>query len=230
MMPLIRNVLFVTIFIIAAIVALANMGMNVTPLLAGAGVIGLAIGFGAQSLVADLITGLFIIIEDSLAIDDYVDVGGHLGTVEGLTIRTVRLRDIDGIVHTIPFSEIKSIKNYSREFGYAIFRVAIPYNMDIDEAIKLIRDVGQKMRHDPLQRRNIWSPLEIQGVESFESGSAILRARFKTAPIKQWEVSRAFNLSLKRHLDEAGLDLATPRLSVQVVTGASGGLEKEKNG
>ncbi|WP_017527672.1 mechanosensitive ion channel family protein [Pseudomonas fluorescens] len=228
MMPLIRNVLFVTIFIIAAIVALANMGMNVTPLLAGAGVIGLAIGFGAQSLVADLITGLFIIIEDSLAIDDYVDVGGHLGTVEGLTIRTVRLRDIDGIVHTIPFSEIKSIKNYSREFGYAIFRVAIPYNMEIDAAIKLIREVGQKIRNDPLQRRNIWSPLEIQGVESFESGSAILRARFKTAPIKQWEVSRAFNLALKRQLDEAGLDLATPRLSVQVVTGATGGLEKDK--
>ena len=227
MMPLIRNVLFVAIFIIALIVALANMGMNVTPLLAGAGVIGLAIGFGAQSLVADLITGLFIIIEDSLAIDDYVDVGGHLGTVEGLTIRTVRLRDIDGIVHTIPFSEIKSIKNYSREFGYAIFRVAIPYNMDIDDAIKLMRDVGQKMRTDPLQRRNIWSPLEIQGVESFESGSAILRARFKTAPIKQWEVSRAFNLSLKRHMDEAGLDLATPRLSVQVVTAGSGMLQKD---
>ena len=138
-------------------------------------------------------------------------------------------RDIDGIVHTIPFSEIKSIKNYSREFGYAIFRVAIPYNMEIDDAIKLMRDVGQKMRNDPLQRRNIWSPLEIQGVESFESGSAILRARFKTAPIKQWEVSRAFNLSLKRHLDDAGLDLATPRLSVQVVTGAAGGLEKDKN-
>ena len=227
MMPLIRNILFVAIFIIALIVALANMGMNVTPLLAGAGVIGLAIGFGAQSLVADLITGLFIIIEDSLAIDDYVDVGGHLGTVEGLTIRTVRLRDIDGIVHTIPFSEIKSIKNYSREVGYAIFRVAIPYNMEIDDAIKLMRDVGQKMRTDPLQRRNIWSPLEIQGVESFESGSAILRARFKTAPIKQWEVSRAFNLSLKRHLDEAGLDLATPRLSVQVVTTSGGILQKD---
>jgi small-conductance mechanosensitive channel len=203
----------VAIFIIALIVALANMGMNVTPLLAGAGVIGLAIGFGAQSLVADLITGLFIIIEDSLAIDDYVDVGGHLGTVEGLTIRTVRLRDIDGIVHTIPF-------------GYAIFRVAVPYNMEIDDAIKLMREVGQKMRTDPLQRRNIWSPLEIQGVESFESGSAILRARFKTAPIKQWEVSRAFNLSLKRHLDEAGLDLATPRMSVQVIT-AGGGQPKE---
>ena len=226
MMPLIRNVMFVAIFIIAVIVALANMGMNVTPLLAGAGVIGLAIGFGAQSLVADLITGLFIIIEDSLAIDDYVDVGGHLGTVEGLTIRTVRLRDIDGIVHTIPFSEIKSIKNYSREFGYAIFRVAIPHSMNIDQAITLIREVGQKLRNDPLMRRNIWSPLELQGVESFESGSAILRARFKTAPIKQWEVSRAFNLALKRQLDEAGLDLATPRLSVQVVTAGGGGMSE----
>jgi small-conductance mechanosensitive channel len=169
---------------------------------------------------------LFIIIEDSLAIDDYVDVGGHLGTVEGLTIRTVRLRDIDGIVHTIPFSEIKSIKNYSREFGYAIFRVAVPANMDIDNAIKLMREVGQKMRTDPLQRRNIWSPLEFQGVESFESGNAILRARFKTAPIKQWEVSRAFNLSLKRHMDEAGLDLATPRMSIQVIT-AGGGPQDE---
>ncbi|WP_213876269.1 mechanosensitive ion channel domain-containing protein [Pseudomonas sp. dw_358] len=219
MMPLIRNVLFIGIAIIAAIVALANMGMNVTPLLAGAGVIGLAIGFGAQSLVADLITGLFIIIEDSLAIDDYVEVGGHLGTVEGLTIRTVRLRDIDGIVHTIPFSEIKSIKNYSREFGYAIFRVAIPHNLSIDDAIKLIREVGQKMRSDPLIKRNIWSPLELQGVESFDQGTAILRARVKTAPIKQWEVSRAFNLALKRQLDEAGMDIATPRLSVQVVTG-----------
>ncbi len=99
--------------------------------------------------------------------------------------------------------------------------------MEIDDAIKLMREVGQKMRTDPLQRRNIWSPLEIQGVESFESGSAILRARFKTAPIKQWEVSRAFNLSLKRSLDEAGLDLATPRLNVQVMTAGSGNLQKE---
>ena len=109
---------------------------------------------------------------------------------------------------------------------FDLTRVAIPYNMEIDDAIKLMRDVGQKMRSDPLQRRNIWSPLEIQGVESFESGSAVLRARFKTAPIKQWEVSRAFNLSLKRHLDAAGLDLATPRMSIQVITGA-GGAEKE---
>ncbi|MDH4570299.1 mechanosensitive ion channel [Pseudomonas sp. BN414] len=216
MLPLIRNVLFVTIAVIALIVALANMGMNVTPLLAGAGVIGLAIGFGAQSLVADLITGLFIIIEDSLSIDDYVDVGGHLGTVEGLTIRTVRLRDLDGVVHTIPFSEIKSIKNYSRQFGYAMFRWPVPSSMPIDDAVALVQDVAKELRSDPLVYRSLWSPLELQGVESFDNGQAILRFRFKTAPIKQWEVQRAFNLRLRRRLDQSGLELAMPRLNVQL--------------
>lgn len=221
MLPLIRNVLFLTIFVIALIVALANMGVNVTPLLAGAGVIGLAVGFGAQSLVADLITGLFIIIEDSLAIGDYVDVGNHLGTVEGLTIRTVRLRDIDGIVHTIPFSEIKSIQNYSRQFGYAIFRLPIPQALSVDKAIEMVQEVGRSLRQDPLQGRDIWSPLELQGVESFDSGMAILRFRFKTAPIKQWEVSRAFNLRLKRYLDDAGIELASPRMNVRYEMGGS---------
>lgn len=221
MLPLIRNVLFLTIFVIALIVALANMGVNVTPLLAGAGVIGLAVGFGAQSLVADLITGLFIIIEDSLAIGDYVDVGNHLGTVEGLTIRTVRLRDIDGIVHTIPFSEIKSIQNYSRQFGYAIFRLPIPQALSVDKAIEMVQEVGRTLRQDPFIGRDIWSPLELQGVESFDSGMAILRFRFKTAPIKQWEVSRAFNLRLKRYLDDAGIELASPRMNVRYEVGGS---------
>ncbi|WXL27921.1 mechanosensitive ion channel family protein [Ectopseudomonas mendocina] len=216
MLPLIRNVIFVTIAIIALIVALANMGMNVTPLLAGAGVIGLAIGFGAQSLVADLITGLFIIIEDSLSIDDYVDVGGHLGTVEALTIRTVRLRDLDGVVHTVPFSEIKTIKNYSRQFGYAMFRWPVPATMPINDALALVREVAGELRSDRIVSRNIWSPLEMQGVESFDNGQAILRFRFKTAPIKQWEVQRAFNLLLRQKLDARGLELAMPRLNVQL--------------
>lgn len=216
MLPLIRNVIFVTIAIIAVIVALANMGMNVTPLLAGAGVIGLAIGFGAQSLVADLITGLFIIIEDSLSIDDYVDVGGHLGTVEALTIRTVRLRDLDGVVHTVPFSEIKTIKNYSRQFGYAMFRWPVPASMAINDAQALVREVAKDLRDDREVSRNIWSPLEMQGIESFDNGQAIMRFRFKTAPIKQWEVQRAFNLLLRQKLDKLGLELAMPRLNVEL--------------
>ncbi len=216
MLPLIRNVLFATIAVIALIVALANMGMNVTPLLAGAGVIGLAIGFGAQSLVTDLITGLFIIIENSLSIDDYVDVGNHLGTVEGLTIRTVRLRDLDGVVHTIPFSQIKTIKNYSREFGYAMFRWPVPASMPIDDAVALVREVALDLRTDPAVYPFLWSAIELQGVESFDSGQAILRFRFKTAPIRQWEVQRAFNLRLRRRLDQAGLEPSMPRMNVQL--------------
>ena len=216
MMPLIRNTALCIVLVIASIVALANLGMNVTPLLAGAGVIGIAIGFGAQSLVSDLITGLFIIVEDSLAIGDYVDVGDHKGTVEAITIRTVCLRDIDGIVHIVPFSVIKTVKNYSRELGFAIFRISIAHEMNIDDAIKAVRTVANEMRLDPILQRDIWSPIEIQGVESFESGNAILRARFKTAPLKQFEISRTFNLRLKRYLDEHGLDLGVPRRSIRI--------------
>ncbi|MCK0713796.1 mechanosensitive ion channel family protein [Chromohalobacter sarecensis] len=214
--PLIRKVVFATIVIIAVIVALANLGVNVTPLLAGAGVIGLAVGFGAQTLVQDLITGLFILIEDSLAVDDFVDLGGHMGTVEGLSLRTVRLRDLDGIVHIIPFSQIKGIQNFSREFGVALMRVRVAHHMKVDEAIAIVREVAEELRSDPMMRHYIWSPLELQGVESFDAGAAILRMRMRTAPVMQWDVARAFNLRLKRRFDELGMELAMPRMSVSL--------------
>ncbi len=141
-----------------------------------------------------MITGLFIIIEDSLAIDDYVDVGGHLGTVEGLTIRTVRLRDIDGdrahhpVQRDQEHQELLRESSATRSSGWRS-----PYNMEIDNAIKLMREVGQKMRNDPLQRRNLfWGPAGDPGGGKFESRQRDPARRFKTAPIKQWEVSRAF--------------------------------------
>ncbi|WP_162617958.1 mechanosensitive ion channel domain-containing protein [Salinicola halophilus] len=212
--PLLRNTIFFTIAIIAVIIALANLGVNVTPLLAGAGVIGLAVGFGAQTLVQDLITGLFILIEDSLAIDDFVNLGAHMGTVEALSIRTVKLRDLDGIVHIIPFSQIQGIQNYSREFGVALMRIRIAHHLKIDEAIETVRQIADDLRSDPMMRHHIWSPLEIQGVESFDAGAAILRIRMRTAPVMQWDVARAFNLRLKQHFDAQGIDLAMPRMSV----------------
>nr|WP_052384091.1 mechanosensitive ion channel domain-containing protein [Halomonas xinjiangensis] len=214
--PLIRNVIFATIVVIAAIVGLANLGVNVTPLLAGAGVIGLAIGFGAQTLVQDLITGIFILIEDSLAIDDFVDLGGFMGTVEGLTLRTVRLRDLDGIVHIITFSQIKSIHNMSRQFGIALMRITIPHRMKIDDAIALVREVADELRQDPVMRHHIWSPLELQGIDRFDEGAAVLRIRMRTAPVMQWDVARAFNLRLKQRMEELGVDLALPRMSINM--------------
>lgn len=221
--PMIRNVVFATILVIASIVGLANLGVNVTPLLAGAGVIGLAIGFGAQTLVQDLITGLFILIEDSLSIDDFVDVGGHMGTVEGLSLRTVRLRDLDGIVHIIPFSQIKGIQNFAREFGIALMRIRIPHTMKIDTAIDLVREVADALRQDPMMRHHIWSPLELQGIDSFDQGAAILRVRMRTSPLMQWDVARAFNLRLKQRLDSEGQDLSLPRMSVVLENPLDGG-------
>ncbi|MCE8028650.1 mechanosensitive ion channel [Halomonas daqingensis] len=214
--PMIRNVMFATIVIIAAIVGLANLGVNVTPLLAGAGVIGLAVGFGAQTLVQDLITGIFIIIEDSLAVDDFVQINGHMGTVEGLTLRTVRLRDLDGILHIITFSAIQSIHNMSRHFGIALMRIRIPHTMKIDDAITLMQETAQELRQDPMMRHHIWSPLEMQGVDRFDEGAAVLRMRFRTAPVMQWDVARAFNLLLKQRMEAQGIDLGLPRLSVSM--------------
>ncbi|MEQ6888842.1 mechanosensitive ion channel family protein [Halomonas sp. CS7] len=220
--PMIRNIIFATIVIIAAIVGLANLGVNVTPLLAGAGVIGLAIGFGAQTLVQDLITGIFILIEDSLAVDDFVKINGHMGTVEGLTLRTVRLRDLDGIVHIITFSRIESIHNMSRQFGIALMRIRIPYDMKIDDATTLIQETAQQLRKDPMMRHHIWSPLEMQGIDSFEDGCAILRMRFRTGPEMQWDVARAYNLLLKQRMEALSVDLGVPRLSVSM-EGQGGG-------
>ena len=214
--PMIRNVMFATIVIITGIVGLANLGVNVTPLLAGAGVIGLAVGFGAQTLVQDLITGIFIIVEDSLAVDDFVQINGHMGTVEGLTLRTVRLRDLDGILHIITFSAIQSIHNMSRHFGIALMRIRIPHTMKIDDAITLMQETAQELRQDPMMRHHIWSPLEMQGVDRFDEGAAVLRMRFRTAPVMQWDVARAFNLLLKQRMESQGVDLGLPRLSVSV--------------
>ncbi|BBI49196.1 hypothetical protein HORIV_16170 [Vreelandella olivaria] len=223
--PMIRNVIFVTILIIAVIAGLANLGVNVTPLLAGAGVIGLAIGFGAQTLVQDLITGIFILIEDSLAVDDFVQINSHTGTVEGLTLRTVRLRDLDGIVHIITFSRIESIHNMSRQFGIALMRIRIPFDMKIDDAITLMQETAQELRRDPMMRHYIWSPLEMQGVQGFEDGCPILRMRFRTAPEMQWDVSRAFNLLLKQRMEDQQIDLGVPRLSVSMEARAEDRME-----
>lgn len=225
--PMIRNVIFVTILIIAVIAGLANLGVNVTPLLAGAGVIGLAIGFGAQTLVQDLITGIFILIEDSLAVDDFVQINNHMGTVEGLTLRTVRLRDLDGIVHIITFSRIESIHNMSRQFGIALMRIRIPFDMKIDDAITLMQETAQELRRDPMMRHYIWSPLEMQGVQGFEDGCPILRMRFRTAPEMQWDISRAFNLLLKQRMEAQEIDLGVPRLSVSMEARSEDRLEAE---
>jgi len=215
MLPLVRNALFVSIVTIAGIVTAANLGINVTPLLAGAGVIGLAIGFGAQSLVTDLITGLFIIIEDTISVGDWIDVdGGHAGTVEYLSIRTVRLRDGQGAIHAIPFSQIKIVKNLSRDFAYAVFEVRMGFSADVDQVTQLIREVGADLMADFRYRREMLGPIEVWGLDRFDPNWMVVKGQIKTRPLQQWSVARAFNLRLKRKMDEAGIEIPVPQMRV----------------
>ncbi|MCY0387825.1 mechanosensitive ion channel [Robbsia sp. Bb-Pol-6] len=214
-LPLLRNVLLGALVVIVAISTLANMGLNVTPLLAGAGVIGLAIGFGAQSLVQDVITGLFILIEDTISIGDSVEVdGGHAGIVENLTVRTVRLRDGQGAIHSVPFSQIKTVKNLSRDFAYAVFEVRLAFATDIDDVTRMIRAVGDEMLEDVRYRANILGPVEIWGLDRFEANWMIVKGQIKTRPLQQSGVGRAFNLLLKMRMDEAGMVMPTPHMTV----------------
>ncbi|PRX26589.1 small conductance mechanosensitive channel [Paraburkholderia sp. BL18I3N2] len=215
MLPLVRNVLLVSIMTIAGIVTAANLGINVTPLLAGAGVIGLAIGFGAQSLVTDLITGLFIIIEDTISVGDWIDVdGGHAGTVEHLSIRTVRLRDGQGAIHAIPFSQIKIVKNLSRDFAYAVFEVRMSFTTDVDQITQLIREVGADLMADFRYRREMLGPIEVWGLDRFDPNWMVVKGQIKTRPLQQWSVARAFNLRLKLKMDEAGIEIPVPQMRV----------------
>ena len=201
-LPLLRNAIKIILVVICAITTMANLGINVAPLLAGAGVVGLAIGFGSQQLVQDVITGLFIIIEDTLSIGDWVVLdSGHAGTVEGLTIRTLRLRDGKGFVHSVPFGQIKAVTNQSRQFAFAFFSVQFTYDTDVDKAIELIRETGDSIREDPFLKYNLQGPLDVFGVDKMDLNGVVLTAQFRTVSGGQYAVSRAFNQRLKKLVD-----------------------------
>ncbi|VVQ12009.1 hypothetical protein PS918_05410 [Pseudomonas fluorescens] len=201
-LPLLRNAIKIVLVVICAITTMANLGINVAPFLAGAGVIGLAIGFGSQQLVQDVITGLFIIIEDTLSIGDWVVLdSGHAGTVEGLTIRTLRLRDGKGFVHSVPFGQIKAVTNQSRQFAYAFFSVQFTYDTDVDKAIELIREAGHSISSDPFLKYNLQGPLDVFGVDRMDLNGVVLTAQFRTVSGGQYAVSRAFNQRLKKLVD-----------------------------
>jgi small-conductance mechanosensitive channel len=201
-LPLLRNAIKIVLVVICAITTMANLGINVAPFLAGAGVVGLAIGFGSQQLVQDVITGLFIIIEDTLSIGDWVVLdSGHAGTVEGLTIRTLRLRDGKGFVHSVPFGQIKAVTNQSRQFAYAFFSVQFTYDTDVDNAIELIREAGHSISNDAFLKYNLQGPLDVFGVDRMDLNGVVLTAQFRTVSGGQYAVSRAFNQRLKKLVD-----------------------------
>jgi small-conductance mechanosensitive channel len=202
LLPLLRTALLWLIVVVTSLVILSHIGIDIAPLLAGAGVVGLAIGFGSQALVKDVITGLFILLEDQIAVGDIVDVGkDHKGVVEAITVRTIRMRDLSGTVHTVPFSEVTSVKNLTKDYSCAVARIGISYSEDIDRVVEILRGVGDEMLQDETLRSSILNPFEFLGVDSLDDASVVLLVRIRTVPGKQLVVGRAFNRLVKIAFD-----------------------------
>ena len=203
LLPLLQTALLGVIIVVTSLMILSHLGIDIAPLLAGVGVVGLAIGFGSQALVKDIITGLFILLEDQIAVGDIVDVGkDHKGVVEAITVRTIRMRDVSGTVHTVPFSEVTSVKNLSKDFSYAIARIAISYREDIDRVVEILRGVSNQLAQDETLKSSILNPFEYMGVDALDESSVVLLVRIRTLPGKQLAVSRTFNRLVKIAFDE----------------------------
>lgn len=210
LLPLIRNVLMIVVSTLAGLVILSEVGISIGPLLAGAGVAGVAIGFGAQTLVKDFITGVFILIEDSLHVGDVACLGGKSGVVEAMTIRTVRLRDTDGTVYTIPFSSVAVIENLTKDFSFAVVDVRVAYNQDYERVVQVLRDVGQELKADPRIGRSVIGPTEVLGLEEISESALVIRVRIKAHPQKRWEVRREFNRRVKERFEREGIEFPFP--------------------
>ncbi len=206
LLPMLRTVLLVTIVLIVALMSLSELGVNIAPLLAGAGVVGIAVGFGSQKLVQDLITGLFLLLENAMQVGDVVTLGGLSGTVEALSIRTIRLRALDGSVHIIPFSAVTTVTNQTRDYGYAVLDVSIGLNEEPQQIIDILRKVADDMRTDAKWQNILLEPLDVMGVEKFIDTAWVMRARIKTQPASRWAVGRELNRRIKVRFDELAIE------------------------
>jgi len=214
LLTLLRNAATIALIIIALMFSLSELGIDIAPLLASAGVLGLAVGFGAQKMVQDIIGGIFIQFENAINVGDVVTVGGVTGTVERLTIRSVSVRDLDGVFHIIPFSSVDMVSNFMRGFGFHVANMGIAYREDIDEAKTLMHQAFDDVKALAEFGPDMLGPLEWHGLTEFGDNAVILRARIRTRPGKQWGVGRAYNAALKRRFDAAGVEIPFPQTTV----------------
>jgi small conductance mechanosensitive channel len=220
MMQVSRYAAAVTILVVAGMLVLDRLGISIAPLIATAGVAGIAIGFGVQSLVKDYFTGIVLLVEDQIRKGEVIEAGGKAGLVEEITLRYVRLRDYDGNVHFIPNGTISAVTNLSREYAYTVIDAGVAYGADIDRAFGVMREVAAGMRADPAFAPRVREDLEVAGVERWESSTVVLRARLKVAPLEQWNVKREFLRRLKYAFDAAGIEIPYPHLTVYAGTAA----------
>jgi len=205
-----------TVVIVAALMILAELDIQIGPVLAAAGVVGLAIGFGAQHLVQDVISGFFILLDDEIRVGDVVQVADKGGLVERLNLRMVVLRDLSGNVHYIRNGKIDVVTNMTKDYSRYVFDIGVAYREDVDEVIQVIKQVDEELRSDPVFGPDILEPIEILGLDQFAESAVIIKARTKTKPIKQWNVAREFNRRLKKRFEEKNIEIPFPHVTLYV--------------
>jgi len=217
-----RYLVTVVVTVVAGTLILSEFGISVAPILGAAGVVGLAVGFGAQSLVKDYFAGFFILIENQIRQGDVVTVAGIGGLVEEVTLRHVRLRDYDGNVYFVPNGLITTVTNMSRGFAHAVIEVGIAYREDIDKVFDIMRTVAAEMRADPAFKPKILDQLEIAGVERWDASAIVLRSRFRVVALEQWNVRREYLRRLKKAFDASNIEIPFPHLTVYAGVGKDG--------
>ncbi len=205
--PIFRSAVQIVIIILAAITLLGQIGVQIAPILAGAGVVGVAVGFGAQTLVKDFFTGFFLIIEDIVALGDVVQIQAFSGTVEEMTLRTIRLRDFDGTLHIFPYGEAQIIHNMTKTYSFSAFDIPVRLDTDLDKAMAVLHRTFETMRQDSDCAAVIMGDIEIVGVDLLSDVGIILKGRIRTQPHERWKVLREFNRRLKPDFDAAGIVL-----------------------
>ena len=221
--PLLRGVVQAVILVFGLMMVLSELGVQVGPLLAGAGVAGIAIGFGAQSLVKDVLTGFFLIIEDIVSVGDTVRIATFKGEVESMTLRTIRLRDFDGSLHIFPYGEAQVIHNETKAFSYAVIDLQISYGSDADVALAAMAEVGADLRRDPDIGPKLLADMEVLGVENLKESGMQLRGRIKTRTGADSGVTREFNRRIKAAFDEKGIDISYPHMRLVLPEGVEPG-------
>ncbi len=219
LLPLVRRAALGMLVLFLGLIGLSELGINIGPLLAGAGVIGIAVGFGAQQVVKDIFGGISMLVEDSIVVGDVVEVAGKSGVVEWMSMRALRLRDFDGTVHTVPFGDITTVSNRSRNFAFAVLRIGVSYDSDIAEVQDAIRATVARMREDPEYAAMILDDVELHGIETFGDFAMVALARIKVAPAKQWAVTRQFHVLLKDEFDRRGIEIPYPQRTINVRDG-----------
>lgn len=209
-----RHIATVIITLVAGMLMLSELGISIAPFLGAAGVVGIAVGFGAQSLVKDFFSGFFMLLENQVRVGDAVELAGKLGVVEEVTLRNTVLRDNEGNVHYIPNGEISVVTNKSRGFAYALIDIGVAYREDLDEVYAVIRKTGGELRADPADGPKIIDDVEIQGVQDWADSAVIIRCRIKTVALEQWAIRRVFLARLKTAFDRHGIEIPYPHLTI----------------